>query len=126
MTRWLVAMAGGLGFLAVALGAFGAHGLQDKLEPKMLTTFEVGVRYHMYHALALLATAWLSSQLPGSRLPAAAGVSFLIGIVLFSGVLYVLALTGARWLGMVAPLGGTAFMVGWVLLALAGWKLRQG
>jgi uncharacterized membrane protein YgdD (TMEM256/DUF423 family) len=98
-------------FLAVALGAFAAHGLKSRLTPDMLAIWETGVRYHVYHALALLA-------LGASRGPDKAGWCFLGGIVVFSGSLYLLALTGERRLGMITPLGGLLFLVGWVLFAL--------
>ncbi len=98
-------------FLAVALGAFAAHGLKARLTPEMLTVFETGVRYHVYHALALLA-------LGAARGPDKAGWCFIAGIVVFSGSLYVLALTGEKRLGMITPLGGLLFLAGWVIFAL--------
>ncbi len=104
--------------LAVAAGAFGAHALRARLEPDMLAAFETGARYQMYHGLALLATAWIADRWPGP-LPRAAGWCFLTGVLLFSGSLYALALSGARMLGAVTPLGGLAFMAGWACLALA-------
>jgi uncharacterized membrane protein YgdD (TMEM256/DUF423 family) len=87
----------------------------------MLATFEVGVRYQMYHAFALIAVAWACARWPGAA-SAAAGWLFVAGTVLFSGSLYVLALSGARWLGMVAPLGGLAFLAGWACLAWSAWS----
>ena len=105
-------------FLAVALGAFGAHGLRSRLSPDMLAVFETGVRYHMYHALALLATALVMERI-GGRLVVCAGWSFTAGIVLFSGSLYLLALTGVTILGAITPLGGLAFLIGWACLAIA-------
>jgi uncharacterized membrane protein YgdD (TMEM256/DUF423 family) len=102
--------------LAVMLGAFGAHGLEAMVTPERLGTFETGVRYHMYHALALLFAAWASTQWPGRRITWAAYL-FLAGILIFSGSLYVLVLTDTPWLGAVTPLGGLAFIAGWVLLA---------
>jgi uncharacterized membrane protein YgdD (TMEM256/DUF423 family) len=87
----------------------------------MLTTFEVGARYHMYHALGLLAVAWAATRWPGSAVTAA-GWLFLVGIVLFSGSLYLLSFTGQRWLGAITPLGGAAFLVGWFLLLWTAWK----
>lgn len=108
-------------FLAVALGAFGAHGLKDRLTPEMLNIFEVGVRYHLYHALALMAVAWASSRWPGGSI-AAAGWLFLVGTVIFSGSLYLLAFTGLRWLGAITPIGGGAFLLGWLLLAWGVWR----
>lgn len=107
--------------IAVALGAFGAHGLRRRLAPDQLATFETGVRYQFYHVVGLLAAAWAAAQWPGSGLAAAAGWLFVAGTLLFSGSLYLLALTGKRWLGAVAPLGGLAFIAGWLCLALAAW-----
>jgi uncharacterized membrane protein YgdD (TMEM256/DUF423 family) len=102
--------------LAVALGAFGAHALRAALSPEDLATFEVGVRYQMYHALGLLVVAWAATQWQAATVTAA-GWAFVLGIVLFSGSLYALVLSGMRWLGAVTPLGGVAFIVGWGLLA---------
>ena len=107
------------GFLGVALGAFGAHGLRGRLSPEMLQVFETGVRYHLYHALAIVATAAIMGRIDGSRLLHIAGWSFTAGIVLFSGSLYSLAFTGITTLGAITPLGGLAFLVGWACLALA-------
>jgi len=107
--------------IAVIAGAFGAHYLQTHLAPKLLHAFEVGVRYQMYHALALLAVAWLASRRPG-RLINASGVCMTIGIVLFTGSLYALALTGVTKLGLITPFGGLLLIVGWLLLAVAGAK----
>ncbi len=111
-----------LALLAVALGAFGAHGLQSRLTPDLLQTFETAVRYHMYHALALLAAGLAIARWPGSGLGVAAGYLFILGIVLFSGSLYLLAWTGVRWLGAITPLGGVAFIAGWACLALGAWR----
>src|SRR5919197_5882437 len=104
------------GFIAVALGAFAAHGLKARLDATMLATFETGVRYHMYHALALLAVAWAQTRWPGAW-TLAAGWLFVAGIVVFSGSLYALSLSGVRWLGAITPLGGLAFLAGWLCLA---------
>jgi uncharacterized membrane protein YgdD (TMEM256/DUF423 family) len=103
-------------FTAVAAGAFGAHGLRARVAPEMLAVFETAARYQMYHALALLAVAWLAGE-RRSRAVGASGVAFVLGTLLFSGSLYLLALTGARWLGAVTPLGGAAFLIGWLCLA---------
>lgn len=110
-----------LGFLAVALGAFGAHALRSRVSPVLAETFETGVRYQMYHALALLACAWALDRAAGggAAWASAAAWLFLAGIVLFSGSLYVLTLTGTRWWGAVTPLGGLAFLAGWACLAWA-------
>ena len=104
------------GFVGVALGAFGAHGLRNRLSPEMLAVFETGVRYQMFHALAILITAIALARIDGWAVRAA-GWSFAAGIMLFSGSLYLLALTGVRSLGAVTPLGGLAFLAGWALLA---------
>ena len=105
--------------IAVAAGAFGAHALRSRLEPASLAIFETGARYQMYHALGLLAVAFAASRWPAARTAPWAGWLFLAGTILFSGSLYLLALTGLRWLGAVTPLGGLAFMLGWICLALA-------
>lgn len=106
------------GFLGVALGAFGAHGLRGRLSPEMLAVFETGVRYQMYHALALLLTAAAIGRIGGARLLVVAGWCFVAGIVLFSGSLYALALTGVSKLGAITPIGGLAFLIGWACLAI--------
>ena len=108
--------------IAVAAGAFGAHGLRSRLAPDMLAVFETAARYQMYHALALLAVAWAAGRWPGP-LTTAAGWCFVAGIAVFSGSLYVLSLTGIRWLGAITPFGGLAFLVGWALL---GWAIARG
>ncbi len=107
------------GFLGVGLGAFGAHALRGRLTPEMLAVFETGVRYQMYHALAIGLVALLLPRISG-WLIVAAGWCFVGGIVLFSGSLYLLALTGVTVLGAITPLGGLAFLAGWALLAVAG------
>jgi uncharacterized membrane protein YgdD (TMEM256/DUF423 family) len=108
-------------FIGVAGGAFGAHALKTRLSPDMLAVFEVGVRYQMYHAFALLACAWAATRWPGTFVGAAAAL-FVAGTLIFSGSLYALALTGARWLGAITPLGGLAFLAGWLCLAAAAVK----
>ena len=107
------------GFLAVAAGAFGAHALRARLGAEMLAVWETGARYQMYHALALLAVAVAAARWPAGGW-ATAGWLFTAGIAIFCGSLYLLALTGVRWLGAVTPLGGVCFLAGWVALALAG------
>jgi uncharacterized membrane protein YgdD (TMEM256/DUF423 family) len=112
------------GFLGVALGAFGAHALKSTLAPDMLAAFETGVRYQMYHVFALFAAAWAWARWP-DRVFAICGGLFIAGIVIFSGSLYLLALTGTRWLGAITPLGGLAFLAGWLCLAWgAGTRMR--
>ncbi|HET9726715.1 MAG TPA: DUF423 domain-containing protein [Gemmatimonadales bacterium] len=118
MDRIFVTLGAVSAFVAVAAGAFGAHGLRARLAPDLLAVFETAARYQMYHALALLAAAWVATRWPGP-LPQWAGWLFVVGTVLFSGSLYALALTGVRWLGAITPLGGVAFLAGWLCLALA-------
>ncbi len=112
----LSSLAGGL---AVVLGAFAAHGLKTRLEPALLTAFKTGVEYQFYHALALLGVAILLQQWHASNLLVAAGIAFTLGILLFSGSLYGLALLQWKWLGPVTPLGGLCFIVGWGCLLAA-------
>ena len=121
MDRTFLFLGSIMGFLGVALGAFGAHGLKSRVSSEMLAVFETGVRYHMYHALALLAVGWAVSRNPIGVLNAA-GILFVAGIVLFSGSLYLMSLTGARWLGAITPLGGLAFLVGWIWLAVSALR----
>ncbi|MEQ1855286.1 MAG: DUF423 domain-containing protein [Longimicrobiales bacterium] len=110
-----------LAALGVGLGAFAAHGLRSILNEADLDTFEVGVRYQMYHAFALLAVAWAIERW-GSQTAVMAGWAFVVGIVVFSGSLYMLVLTGPRWLGAITPIGGVAFLVGWLLLAWTAFR----
>ena len=120
MDRTFVLIGALAGVAGVGLGAFGAHGLRGRLSPEMLAVFETGVRYHMYHALALVATAALMGRLDG-RLVNAAGWLFTAGIVLFSGSLYAVALTGVTIFGAITPIGGVAFLAGWACLAIASF-----
>ncbi len=110
------------GFVGVAAGAFGAHALKGHLEPRMLEVFETGARYQMYHALALIAAAWMQHQTQ-SVAASVAGWAFAAGIILFSGSLYAMAFTGVRALGAVTPIGGVAFLIGWGALAFAAMKM---
>jgi len=121
MARVFVIVGSLSGLIAVAAGAFGAHTLRDRISADLLTTFETGARYQMYHALALLAVAWAMTRW-ANPLTILAGWLFVAGTLIFSGSLYALSLTGARWLGAITPLGGIAFMGGWVCLALAAWR----
>jgi uncharacterized membrane protein YgdD (TMEM256/DUF423 family) len=109
-----------MGFVGVAVGAFGAHGLRGRLSPEMLAVFETGVRYQMYHALALLLVAAVMARM-GGWLIVTAGWSFTAGILIFSGSLYALALTGVTTLGAITPIGGLAFLIGWACLAIAAF-----
>jgi uncharacterized membrane protein YgdD (TMEM256/DUF423 family) len=106
------------GFLGVAAGAFGAHGLRARLSPEMLAVFETAVRYQMYHVVALLITSAAIGRVGDARLLSIAGWSFVAGILLFCGSLYALVFTGASALGAITPLGGLAFLIGWACLAL--------
>ena len=121
-TRTFSCLGSLLAGLAVAAGAFGAHALRARLEPRLLEVWETASRYQMYHALALLAVAWLCERNPG-RLPRGAGLAFLAGIALFSGSLYAMALSGITVLGAITPLGGVAFLTGWVLLGISATKV---
>ena len=123
MAGLFVAIASIFGALSVAGGAFGAHALKGKLTETALGSFETGIRYQMYHAIALLIIALLISQNPGTKEIVTAGWCFVAGVVLFSGSLYGLSLFGIKALGPVTPLGGLAFIIGWISLALASSKL---
>ena len=115
--------AGGLAALAaVALGAFGAHALKARLSAEMLAVWRTGVEHHFYHALGLLAVGLVAAQLPESTLLKWSGWLMLAGIMLFSGSLYALALSGERWLGAITPIGGTAFLAAWALFVIAVLK----
>jgi uncharacterized membrane protein YgdD (TMEM256/DUF423 family) len=117
---WIVmgAIAAGIG---VILGAFGAHGLKSRVDPALLAVFETGVRYQMYHALALVAVGLARVHWP-STLISLAGWCFLVGILIFSGSLYLMTATGARWLGAITPIGGVAFIIGWIAFAVGAWR----
>ncbi|MEM9568073.1 MAG: DUF423 domain-containing protein [Cyanobacteria bacterium P01_E01_bin.34] len=122
MARWFVLIGALMGGLSVAAGAFGAHALATLLSEKALSSFETGARYQMYHALGLVAVGLTSQTVGGSSLLSAAGILFIGGIIFFSGSLYILSLSGVKLLGAVAPIGGLAFMAGWLCLAIAGWS----
>ncbi|MDI3256815.1 MAG: DUF423 domain-containing protein [Kyrpidia sp.] len=109
-------------FLSVALGAFGAHGLRGKVSEAMLSIYQTGVHYQFFHSLALILVAVLSERLYATGLVAGAGILFVIGVVLFSGSLYALSLSGVSSLGFITPFGGLAFLAGWLLLAAAALK----
>ena len=118
MDRLFMVLGAVSGAISVAAGAFGAHALRARVEPRMLEVFETGARYQMYHALALMAVAWASTRWAGS-LVNASGWLFVAGTLLFSGSLYAMTFTGIRALGAVTPIGGVCFIAGWVCLALA-------
>ena len=120
MSRFFFAAGAVLAGLAVAAGAFGAHALEGRISPARIMTFEVAARYQMYHALALLLVGWAAAQWPLWQVHWA-GYLFVAGIVIFSGSLYVLVLTDTPWLGAITPLGGVAFISGWLLLGWGAW-----
>jgi uncharacterized membrane protein YgdD (TMEM256/DUF423 family) len=115
MDRTFFSMGAVSAFISVAAGAFGAHALRGRLSPEYLGVFETAARYQMYHALGLLVVAWAVVRWPGA-LPQWAGWLFIAGTALFSGSLYALSLTGVRWFGAITPLGGIAFLLGWLCL----------
>ena len=110
-----------IALLGVGAGAFGAHALQTRVPEDLLATFETGARYQMYHAFGLLGVGWAASEWPNGFV-VAAGWLFLAGILVFSGSLYILALTGVRWLGAITPIGGVAMLAGWLSLAVGIWR----
>lgn len=122
MEKTFFALASILGGLAIALGAFGAHALEDRVEARLLEVFETGVRYHFYHALALVAVVVALTLWPTSNLPTIAGWCFVAGIAIFSGSLYLMTFTGITKLGAITPIGGVAFIAGWVCLALTALR----
>jgi uncharacterized membrane protein YgdD (TMEM256/DUF423 family) len=119
--RVFFALGAVLAAVGVAAGAFGAHALRGRLTPDLINVFETGVRYQLIHALGLLAVAWATTRWPGHAVNAA-GWLLLVGTVVFSGSLYALSLSGIRALGAITPLGGVAFIVGWMALAWAVWR----
>ncbi|SHI76848.1 Uncharacterized membrane protein YgdD, TMEM256/DUF423 family [Tangfeifania diversioriginum] len=121
MSKTILMTASVLLALAVALGAFGAHGLKSQLSSDMMQTFKTGVEYHFYHALGLLLIGILAVSFPSELLKWSA-ILLTAGIILFSGSLYVLAVSGIKWLGAITPIGGLSFIAGWILLFLAVWK----
>jgi uncharacterized membrane protein YgdD (TMEM256/DUF423 family) len=125
MTQFFLTIAAIFGGLSVAGGAFGAHALREKISYRSLEIFDTGARYQMYHALGLLLVAILMSRLesPPTTL-LVSGWLFIIGVVIFSGSLYAISLTGIKSLGAVAPLGGLALMLGWAALAVAGATIK--
>ena len=120
--RLFLASGGFAALAAVGLGAFGAHALKTRLSPEMLAVWHTGVEYHAYHALGLLAVGLVAGQLPESMLLKWSGWLMLAGIVLFSGSLYALALSGERWLGAITPIGGAAFLAAWGLFVITVLK----
>jgi uncharacterized membrane protein YgdD (TMEM256/DUF423 family) len=128
MNRQLALLSAILGFTGVGFGAFGAHSLKNAVDgladgAQRLAWWDTGARYHLVHAVAVGVMAVFAAQL-GTRLPIIAGWLFALGVLLFSGSLYVMGATGLRWLGAVTPLGGVSMLVGWTLMALAAWRLE--
>ncbi|HEY9820031.1 MAG TPA: DUF423 domain-containing protein [Candidatus Sericytochromatia bacterium] len=125
MIQIFISVAALLGGLSVAGGAFASHALREKLSERAIEIFETGARYQMYHALALLLVALLLSRAEAAQsILMASGIAFIVGVVMFSGSLYTLSLTNIKWLGAIAPLGGSAFIVGWSCLAVAAWSFK--
>ena len=122
MERTFFIIASLLGSLSVALGAFGAHALRGRIEESLLANYQTGVSYMFYHTLALFIVVCALGRWPASTLPGWAGWLFVAGIVVFSGSLFVMAFTGQRWLGAITPIGGVAFIAGWLLLAWTAWR----
>jgi uncharacterized membrane protein YgdD (TMEM256/DUF423 family) len=123
MAKLFIILGSCSGMLAVVFGAFGAHALKDRLDDYGMGVFETAVQYHFYHTFALLAVGIIALSQPQSVMLKSSGWLFLIGLLIFSGSLYLISLTGMRWLGAVTPLGGLAFIGGWACLAAAAWKL---
>jgi uncharacterized membrane protein YgdD (TMEM256/DUF423 family) len=120
---WLVAGCVNM-LLAVALGAFGGHVLKARLAPELMAIYQTGNQYHVYHALGLFAVAFASRMVPASRVICWSGGLIAAGLILFCGSLYILSLSGQLWIGMITPFGGSAFLAGWLLLAIGAWKAR--
>ena len=123
MAKLFITLASLSGMVAVMFGAFGAHALKNRLDDYALGVFETAVQYHFYHSLALLAVGILALSQPQTALLKTSGWLFILGVLVFSGSLYLLSITGVKWLGAVTPLGGLAFIGGWACLAAVGWKL---
>ncbi|ARN74185.1 DUF423 domain-containing protein [Oceanicoccus sagamiensis] len=122
MAKTLLMIAALSGLLAVAIGAFGAHGLKGRVTTDLMAVYQTGVQYHFYHTLALLLVGILMLQFPQESLLSWSGWLFVVGMIIFSGSLYVMALTGIKWLGAITPIGGVAFIAGWLSLAIAVYK----
>ena len=121
MKNFYFAVGAAFSLLSVLFGAFGAHFLRDRLSKEMLDIFEVAVRYQMYHGIGLIVVAWAFSQWQNSYI-STAGWCFIVGILIFSGSLYILSLTGLRWFGAITPIGGLAFIAGWGCLVIAAFR----
>jgi uncharacterized membrane protein YgdD (TMEM256/DUF423 family) len=125
VAKYFLVIAAFSGFLAVALGAFGAHGLKTRLSPELMAVYQTAVQYHFYHTLALLGVAMLLLRYPQHSVLLACAALLVLGLLLFSGSLYLMALSGVRWLGAITPLGGVALLLAWLLLAWFGVKSAQ-
>ena len=123
MKKGLLLLAVFSGFLAVSLGAFAAHGLKNIAPPELVNIFKLGVDYQFYHTFAIIALAFTAHWIP-SKLINWAAYSFIAGIILFSGSLYVYAFTGAKWIGPITPMGGLCFLIGWLLFGAAIWHAK--
>jgi len=123
MAKLFITLASLSGMLAVTFGAFGAHALRSRLDEHALGVYQTAVQYHFYHSLALLAVGVIALSQPQTALLRSSGYLFVVGIVVFSGSLYLLSISGMRWLGAITPLGGLAFIAGWGCLAAASWKI---
>ena len=123
MAKVFITLASLSGMLAVTLGAFGAHALKNRLDDYAMGVFQTAVQYQFYHSLALLAVGVIALSHPQAALLRSSGWLFVLGIVVFSGSLYLLSFSGLRWLGAVTPIGGLAFIAGWACLSAASWKL---
>ena len=122
MAKLFIVLGSLSGMLSVVFGAFGAHALKNRLDDYALGVFDTAVQYQFYHSFALLAVGIIALSQPDTMLLRSSGWLFLLGILIFSGSLYILSLTGVRWLGAITPLGGLAFIAGWACLAVSGWK----
>lgn len=124
MTKIFLEIASILGGISVVLGAFASHSLKGRLSESALAIWETGTKYQMYHALALFLTALLLHRLPNSTPLIVAGYAFTAGVLVFSGSLYALSLSGVKWFGAITPLGGVALIIGWISLAVAAWGIE--
>ncbi len=125
MARFFLIIAAVSGLSAVALGAFGAHGLKGLLSAELMSAFQTAVQYHFYHTLAVVGVSLLLIPYPKRRVFVAAAWAFVVGLVLFCGSLYGLAFGAPRWVGPITPLGGVSFMAGWMLLVVGAWRLNK-
>ena len=123
MAKTLLAIGAIMGALAVAIGAFGAHGLEGRVSERMMENYQTGVQYHMFHSLGIIVVGLTAAVIGGSALLGWAGSLMFFGMIVFSGSLYTMALTGMTWLGAITPIGGVAFILGWILLMIAALRI---